>query len=255
MWDQGKAEVLIFDSNKVQYDQTRKADVTFIVVKEDHLPGEAVKANDWKQKGLISRFKFNQVITVPTGVYTYRQMLSTFLDRSSMLHAKTVFTSQEWCGQTSKTFLPDEKGLRLDFNSYWEGEGIGHMILPATDDILLYNSLPLVLRVMRLEQKGTTSISMLPDIVSNKVGKPRVVQAKLQFHGEKDELFLVEISWRQDEEQRRDRLWFDTKFPFPLRRWLQYDGSELRRKKKIMEDYWNFNGVKDEGRYTSSKSG
>jgi len=93
LWDDGRAEVSIYEAVEVRYAQPRTGQVVQILVKEDHLPGTWVKADDPSRAGLVPVLKFNWIFKVPTGVYSYEQMLSAFLRRSDLRLGRDVLPS------------------------------------------------------------------------------------------------------------------------------------------------------------------
>ncbi|MEE8585347.1 MAG: hypothetical protein V3T83_10895, partial [Acidobacteriota bacterium] len=125
-WYDGKAELNFYDAQIVAYGTPRRADkVVHILVSEDHVPSELVKANDWRRPGLLKVLKFNNMRTFQTGIYDYRQMMSVFFNVEDQHFAKMTFGSQEWCGSSFKEIVHFRGKSSFDFNTYWEGQGNG----------------------------------------------------------------------------------------------------------------------------------
>jgi len=246
-WDSGKAEILIFDAKEVHYGLPREANATFILVKEDHLKDQNVKADNWKKPGLIPRMKFNEVLTVPTGIYTYRQMLSVFFDRSDFRPAKLTFSSQEWCGQTFKEFLFTPAKILLEFNGYFENEAKGKREIPSSSKVYPYNSLPVLLRAMRPTEPKTVQLSLLSDIISNRIGNPEIFEATAKFYGRpKVGNAKVEVTWKNGTKTEKDRYEFDMAGLYPLQKFERSDGAIYTLRKRLEDDYWHHNRPGDE---------
>ena len=226
----------------MHYNAPRDSEIELILVKEDHLPSQNVKAEDWRQKGLVPRLKFNEVITFRTGIYTYRQMLSIYFNRSDLRPAKLSFSSQEWCGQTFKEFLFGPKKAHLSFNSYWENEAKGERDLDWIEGAYPYNALPVVLRAMRPNEKKSVQLHLLTDVISNKVGTPKLIDANANFLGLKDGNLVVEVQI----DGKKDQYQFSTDAMFPLLHIERGDGSHYQVEKRLVDDYWHHNRPGDE---------
>src|SRR5215471_10440891 len=99
VWDDGRAEYDVYSATERREGSVRPARVVHLIVKEPFDPRTRVKS---ERPGAVDVLKMNQVIDVPTGVYGYHQMLSTFWNRSTGAVVKTSFTSNDSCGNTFK---------------------------------------------------------------------------------------------------------------------------------------------------------
>lgn len=251
-WDRGKAEILLYQAKEKKYGIFRDAQITHVFVKEEHEPKKNVKAKNQRQKKIRTVLKFNSVRTIPTGIYTYREMATIFFTRESLDITKAVFSSQEWCGQTFKELVFDHGKISLQYDSYWNGEGKGKITFPKskTRGAIPYNALPLLLRTLRPHLPRTQPITLIPNLISNRVGNPKLTQAKIHFLGKtsiksqgiKREAFLVEVK----QEKKQDQFWFSTQHLFPLLRWERHDGAVYELQKRLVTDYWNKNRPEDE---------
>lgn len=253
-WDQGKAEILVFESQILREGSLRPAEVIQVIVKEDHLPQMNVKTEDWHKKGLVPRIKFNEILTVPTGVYTYRQVVSLFFDRADMRPKKAVVTSQEWCGQTYQELRLEPSRAVLDFSSYWEGEGKGSRTFALEDDLIPANAFPVFLRALDLTTAKTYSVSTFPDMISNRVGKPLPVTAaviveppeEITILGGKKKVVPVRVEWSLNSVSYKERFWFSKDGLHTLLRRQRADGGYDELKKRFVLDYWKYNRPGDE---------
>src|SRR5512146_577783 len=80
LWDDGRAEYDVYAATEVREGLPRPARVVHVIVKEPFDRRTRVKS---ERPGSIDVIKMNQVIDVPTGVYAYHQMQSTFWDRAT----------------------------------------------------------------------------------------------------------------------------------------------------------------------------
>ena len=103
-------------------------------------PDELVKADDWKQPGLLPVLKLNTVIEVPTGIYTYRQMVSVFFHRATLQNIKETLTSHEWCGNSFKELLNFNPHHSFRAHTYWDGMGEVTHPLPNDPALVFYDA-------------------------------------------------------------------------------------------------------------------
>ncbi len=250
-WFDGTAEINLYQATLVRYGQPRQADeVAHILVAEDHKPDLLVKADDWRQPGLVPVLKFNYVTSVRTGIYRYQQMLSFFFDRSDTHLAKMTLASHEWCGNSFKELVNFRGRSSYDFNTYWDGQGNGDFDVEFPSDLVVYESLPVQLRSLRWSAGLETSLHLLPPQLSSRVVEPRWHLARLTV-GDREELKVPAGTFSAwpvvlSHGGGKDRLWFETEFPHRMLRWQASSGDtfELDKSKKLA--YWQLSGPGDE---------
>jgi len=88
-------------------------------------------------------------------------------DEPMKLHKMTI-SSQEWCGNTYKVYTPFGGGYRINYNSYWDGEGSGEKIQEG--DFLFEDQLPFTLRMMDLQEGLSFNARLMQTQISAKVG-------------------------------------------------------------------------------------
>ncbi len=250
-WYDGKAELNFYDAQIVTYGTPRKTDkVVHILVTEDHVPADLVKANDWRSPGLLKVLKFNNMRTFQTGIYDYRQMMSVFFNIEDQHFAKMTFGSQEWCGGSFKEIVNFNGRSSFDFNTYWEGQGNGRYEVDFPRHLVLYDALPVQLRMLRWKTGLQTTMQLLPSQLSSRVKAPRVSEARLRVEEEQE----VEVPAgtfaayrvRVQSDWGEDRFWFEKAFPHRMlkRQTAAGDFFELGATKKLA--YWGLNRPGDE---------
>lgn len=95
-WDDGKAEVAIYDAVTTIYNKPRTHQFTIITVKEDFNSAFKVKTDDYDRSDLYPVMKVNRFARVETDNYPYQIMGSQFYHRKTpgQIH-KYTYTSQE----------------------------------------------------------------------------------------------------------------------------------------------------------------
>lgn len=250
-WFDGKAEINIYQSSVVKYGVPRQTDkVVHIIVSEKHKKDLLVKADNWREPGLIDVLKFNYLTTVQTGIYTYREMMSIFFDRANGHSAKMTFSSQEWCGQSFKEILNFDGRSSFCFDTYWDGQGKGEFEVDFPRDLVLYDALPVQLRMLNFRKNLSAEMSLLPTQISSKVQKPVVERAflkvripiQIQVPAGTFKVYPVTVEHRRG----TDRFWFETKFPHRLIKWESYAGNQYQLLKSEKLAYWQLNKPGDE---------
>lgn len=253
LWDDGRAEITVYEGTIERYGVARPLAARIIVVKEDMDMEQSVKSAAGPVEGRTRpMLKQNLIRDFRTGTYDYHQMCSTFLDRRSGNVAKLVMSSSEGCGITFVELLPSSHGWDRVSHSYWDGEGdstqhgidgeFGHPGTPM-------DALPLWLRRLDLESGQKFMAYLLPSQVSNRVASLRVMPWQIEIIGRADKNGLpVLVHDRSDPgASRTDRYWFDPVWPHPLVRFEGgADATVLTRVKTTRLAYWEKTAPGDE---------
>ncbi len=254
IWDDGRAEVNLYEAVEIRYGEQRPAQVAQIVVKEDLLPGSWVKADDWRQPGTVPVLKLNWVLDIPTGVYSYRQMVSVFLRRDDLALVKETLTSHEWCGNTWKGLQATPGGLRLEYRTYWEGEAEGSRALDWPAGAIAADSLPLLVRALPLDAAAARPVHLGeaplgPTLIGSRVGPVAAARAVFTLQGVGpvpgmpvgSEGAVVQV----DTGPGTHRFWVEIRPPHRLLRWERPDGAIYRLMRSRRLAYWDLNGPGD----------
>lgn len=254
----GQAEIAVYQGRILRYGHMRDAELTLVTVTEPVNPQERVKS----EGGLpaVPGLKQNQLLTFQTGVYPYRYMNTLLWNESTGRLIKASMSSQEWCGQTAKTFLPTGLVGRMEFSSYWEGEGQGSLavVIPPETGLsksILYDELPLLVRTTEAEH--FRELQMFPLLMSSQVYRPdwdiggrkrtpafepaswSVESVRANIQGNRD---AWKITVRHGPQQSlSDEFIIDKSPNRTLLSWKRYDGGELVLKRHTFSDYWNRN--------------
>jgi len=240
LWNDGNAEVSFYDAVDVKYGSPRTSRAVLIVVAEDMNRTELVKADHPEGEPRTLRvLKLNHLRSIPTGVYTYQQMLSLFLSAERLAPVKLTVTSHEWCGNSSVEWRSDRS--RLSLRSYFETVGDRDLPLPI-GDALFYDELPLKLRALDFSRTREARVSVVDTLFSNAPAPPRVRDATLRVSRGESGSTRVELQ----RDSGKDVFEFDAAFPHRLRRWDRADGGRLTLVDSRRFRYWEKNHPGDE---------
>lgn len=235
-WNQGKAEVQIYQAKIKRYGLTRKALVSMIFVKEPFDSKKMVKTN---QKADFNVLKMNYIRKIPTGIYQYYEMASCFFQIPDGSLIKYSQSSQDGCGITYRQFISKEKASTLETFSYFDDQGYSRDSIDS--QAVFYDSLPLYLRFYLDEPNR--QINLLPTFLSNKYQKPGIVKADINITSQKvfkiddqdfTDIYLLKLNY-QDKE---DLFVFRKKLPHTMLYWKMANGDTLTLAKDYFTSYW-----------------
>lgn len=252
-WHDGNAEVNFYEAVEFRYGEPRQADeAVLIFVKEDHLRDEQIKADNPRDADLPA-VKLNWVVQIPTGIYTYRQQASVFIDRETNLPFRQTFASHEWCGNVYKDLRrADDGGFTYSWSSYFEEDGDGETRVsrPGGDVPLLpADALPLYVRTAAEDH----TIAVLPSLRSIRAEADDFQPARATLRlGDTESINVpagefdarrVTIDYADG---RQDIFHLETADPRLILKMELSDGAtyELRLSRRI--DYWNRNAPADD---------
>ncbi len=237
LWDDGLAEVAIYDASRTVYNKVRHFDYTIITVKEDFNKAHNVKTDDYTRDDLFPVMKVNEFARIETDNYPYHYLTSVFVHRSRpwALHKLTA-SSQEWCGNTFKSITDASSVFRQHFNSYFDGQGEGSRELPK--NILIEDQLPYTLRALRFSDTLQFEANVLELQQTNKASEPLIYKAhiasiKTQVNGKP--AWQVKVQLDKD---KQNIYTFDARYPNHLLQQQTWDGRTLQLKKISRYAYW-----------------
>lgn len=248
-WDDGQAEVAVYDATREVYGQLRSFDYVYILVKESFNKKFQVKTDDYEQKDLYDVMKVNKFCRIETEAYPYHYLTSVFFkrERPEAVH-KLTNTSQEWCGNTAKSFTTEEGDdeMVFDFMSYWDGQGNGTEVIPKEpwfEDQLSYT-----LRTLKFTDSVRFEIELYPTQITNKADIPHAELATISVEaGTREELDSASAAYTQNSwkvEVARENgpdltYWFGREYPNYLLQMKSTDGRKLTLKSIVRDDYWS----------------
>ena len=145
-WGDNKAELAGYELTFPRYGQQRKGTAVTIFVTEPFSNSARVKADPGKHPpdDEFPVMKLNLVEDFPTGIYDYNLMTSVFVALRPVNNlpagtpTKVSFSAQEWCGHAYHQILVDEKQVRSQRHSYFDGEADADETLENRGPHVLY---------------------------------------------------------------------------------------------------------------------
>lgn len=242
LWNDGKAEVSVYEARDLRYGIPRTSRAVLIVVAEDLLANGLVKADRPRITPESRRvLKLNHVRDIPTGVYTYQQMLSAFLAADRLEPVKLTMTSHEWCGNSFAEWRVDRASLAI--RSYFEEPGDVDLAL-TPGDAVFYDTLPLTLRGLDFERTRSGTIRVIGSVFSSRPLPPTTEPARLDVTRPALAPPVYRVSVKRG--AQTDVFDFETSFPHRLVRWDRADGGSLQRILSRRSRYWEENAPGDE---------
>lgn len=244
VWDDGKAEVAVYASDRVIYGQERTGDAVFITVKEDFNAATYTKADPpYAGKDLLPVLKLNIASGYRTENYPYHFLTSVFVNRNDVRDLyKLTTSSQEWCGNTFKMIRTWDGPPELHYHSYWEDQSDGAYPIPASDARLLEDQIVISLRSLPFAPGYREAVTFVRSFIGNRAPEPDVLPAAVEVVGR--EAVTVPAgtfgAWRVTitGEGLEQTCWFEASHPNILLRWESGDGRSLSLKQRERRTYW-----------------
>lgn len=239
-----KAEFNIYDAQISRYGVPRPTEVLHILVREPMDPRQFVKPENPNQPDAIQVLKLNQILHVPTGLYVYQQMHSSFwrVDNTQLL--KFSLTSNDSCGNTYKEARREGAGFAYDYHTYWDGMAGGKETVAVPANGYFYDELPWLVRTMDFSKPSTPfEVQLAGSTINSKKDAFAFKPAKVSFKSTEREIDVA-----VEHAGGSDRFVLDRDFPHLLRSWNAADGSRLKMKRSLRVAYWNYNKPGDRER-------
>ena len=249
LWDDGRAEVSLYDARRPQYGKSESYQAVFIVVKEDFDRELLVKADPpYEGKQLIPVLKLNAVHSYWTANYPYHFLASVFVRRDDPTAlVKLTVGSQEWCGNTFKEVKLSGGRPELHAHTYFDGEGDTTRPLDLRPGDLFEDQLPLALRAMpfahALESGLEVRRRILPSLIGNNLRRPLdPVEAVIRVTGEETVATGAGrlAAWKVSVEmgELKQTWWFEKAAPHALLKMESSDGRAWLLKARARQPYW-----------------
>ncbi len=248
-WDEGLAEVCLYDGQIIKYGILRDSTLELISVREHFDPEKLVKTSSPTKKTVIPIMKINIVKRTRTGIYEYVQMASVFINRDSGRLEKLSCVSSEWCGNSFALFENRPPAAGLILSNYMDDMGTSQIPNPIGDGNIFYDQL---VPYLRQHLHGLEAGRQFPIIKSLLTNKPAyltdtatiesVRKTIIRAGGRRYRAYDIAVGIGK----RTERF---TLADTPERTLLQWrsDASEYYRLRKVtFLDYWNRNRPGDE---------
>ncbi len=242
-WNDGKAEFNIYGAELVREGAPRQGEILHILVREPFDPKQLVKPNDPNQAGALQVLKLNQVMSVPTGLYTSQQMHSNFwrVDDAKLL--KFSLTSGDSCGNTYKEARREGDQFVYEYRTYWDGMARGQENVAVPANGYFYEELPFLVRTIDFAKPEPFEIQLAGSVMGSKKDTFIFQPAKVSFTANERS---IEVT--VEHARGADHFTLDRQFPHLLREWKAADGSHLKLKRNLKVDYWNYSKPGDRER-------
>lgn len=243
IWDDGLAEVAVYDAHWNIYGKDRTFGARLITAKEAFDMDRHVKADPpYEGRSIRDVLKENLIMEIQTENYPYRFLRTVFVsheDPASLV--KETVGSQEWCGNTFQEYRSWTSPTSREFHSYFDGEGDGVENIDLRPNDLFRDQL---FSTLRFTADDTTEkrIRLWPSLVTNRAKPMRPLEGVLRRSGP-ETIRAAGRDWscrRFDIEAEglNESYWFSADDSRVLVRYESSDGSAFLLKEIQRRDYW-----------------
>jgi hypothetical protein len=242
-WDQGLAEVCLYEGKQLKYGAMRDTMVSIITVREHFDPEKLVKTRPSKEKEVLNVMKQNFTRETRTGVYKYNQMASAFVLRDSAELVKMSAVSQEWCGNSFVLWEKRGEQSELFLSNYMDDKGRERK--KVSPKVILREELILYLRqhLASIEQ-GQSWEMAYPLMTNNPVYRKQTIRVAELAERKIEEKKGVAVTLETENGLTETYVFQNTELR-PLLSWENSKGEMLILKKRMWLDYWNKNQPSD----------
>lgn len=259
-WGDGKAEIDAYALTQPRYGQQRQGELVLIYVAETFTAAQRVKS-DGGHKDEYPVLKLNQSRHFQTGIYDYRTMSSAWARLDGRLPRglapKLTLSVQEWCGHVWSQLLVDPPSMRWIEHSYFDGSGDRELKLPARDDGVMADLLPILLRGFLGElvpPGGSITVPYLPSLLDARLDHVEPAWTEATIHRAERTTYLERSTgsyyaetWTVAVKGGHTTTWFvQASDPHLILGWLRSDGEEAVLTGTLREVYWKEHDPGDE---------
>ncbi len=247
-WDDGLAEVALYEGTLIRYGTPRAASLEVVTVREHFHPEKLVKTRPGKGENVLPVMKTNMMRRVRTGVYEYVQMASVFQNRENGRLLKLSCVSAEWCGNSFALYESRGEGGRLVLSNYMDDRGTSILEIQAGKAIFHEELLPWLRQNLDTVRAGTR-FRIIGSLLSNNpvygetdavILEKKTTPAPARLHGGTGTAVVLRIG------RETETFLFADDALHTLLRWKNGSGESFELRKKIFMDYWNRNRPGDE---------
>jgi hypothetical protein len=259
-WHDGRAELNGYRLTVNRYGQPRTGHAVLIFVTEPFSRSKRVKLDDPSRdpSDTVDVLKLNLVRDFQTGIYDYDTMTSVFSRSGDFAPLKISFTSGEWCGHVYEELRFDDRRVKAQVFSYFEGESTQREL--KRPDGVAEDNLFIRLRGLRgafLEPGETIEVPYLPGAFHRRLAhRPLDWTTAVIERAPADErvevpagTFSAARYTVKTGDGREGRFWIEQAYPHRIVRWEwgpggAADSGELTG--TVREKYWQLSGNGDE---------
>ena len=264
-WGDNKAEIAGYQLTTPRYGEPRKGTAVTIFVTEPFANSVRVKADPGKHPPAdeFPVMKLNLVEDFPTGVYDYNLMTSVFVALRPINNlpagtpTKVSFTAQEWCGHVYHQILVDEKLVRGQRHSYFDGEADAEEKLENRAGALYEDAVLLWARGLAgpfMEPGESRDVDLLRSVKLVRLNHVpmRWERARLTRKGEREQVTVpagtfdaevrtVEVSGADERARRTWTIYVERAHPHRIVKWTRSDGEQAELLAAERMTYWQMN--------------
>lgn len=240
VWNDNRAEVAVYDAERVVEGKIRKYQNQLIVTREDLRDDTLVKADDPKKQKTIRTFKLNLIDKFEADNYPYAFLTSVFVEAEDLRKVvKMTIGSQEWVGNIFKIY----RGGELTWHSYKDGEATQTVRLELGENDYFEDQLVLALRGLPFKKDTSMKMRVWDSLANNQGVAPSVQDVVLTVADEETlrGRFGSLPTWKVVLQYPNgvDTYWFEKASPNVLVKMETRDGRKRLLYARARWSYWD----------------
>jgi hypothetical protein len=244
VWFDGLAEVSVYEATRDRYGVPRRFEARLIVVSEEFDPVTLVKSDRPRAEGVLPVLKVHLMYDVPTEPYSYHFASSVFVDRRDPFVAwKLTATANEWCGITTHHLSLGTRPARLQWHSYFDGEGDADVALDWPAQAVTEEQLLVAVRGLAFSEGLEVPLQVLSRLTEDHARMPSLRAGTLRVgaaHEVADAAGTMHPAWPVTVDLPQGRLLYEVEVNSPHRVILHEapGGLTMRLRESERWAYW-----------------
>jgi hypothetical protein len=256
------AEISTYKTIQPRYGELRKAFTVLVFVPEVIHKSTRIKVEDFGKSmpdDRIQTVKLNRVLRFTTGIYDYAVMTSTFaalgpaLGRPAFYPLKISISVTEWCGNFFEDLLTDGKGAHRSMHSYFEAEGDKLDYIPAAENDLYEDDIPVLIREFEgefMHNGDKKEFNIMPALWQSRITHEPLAYQKGWIKKEEalrteNGTSILTYKWTWEVGARTEEYWVEKSYPHHILIWKGSDGEQGELMRTDILPYWVLHANKD----------
>lgn len=246
IWKDGRAEVSIYESEKIMDGKPKKFREQILTVREELKESDLIRVSTTSKEKTIQVFKQNIVQQIETENESSSYLTSVFVkEKDPSQVVKISVGAQDWNGHAYKILKVLDKGgeASLDIQAYLPGDQNKAERLALLEEDLFEDQLALALRSLPMKVGFSKKVRLWESISNNHAIVPLVTEAIIEVQGE--ELIhchagafpSIEIAVHRG--NLTDTYWFEKATPNILTKMVTSDGRKRILYARARWSYWD----------------
>jgi hypothetical protein len=230
-WRDGKSEIDFYNADYARDGQRYPTELLMVFTPDFVDPKLLTRPDDPKQNGMLPVIRMHQAAAIPRGLLVEQRSVDALWRMDFMALARLTFAGSDGTGPIFRSVTENRDGNAITWKYSADSyrSKTEKTVASPNGTVVLYDELPLRVRTIDFtKSSGSFEIQLAPAIASSKeedlAFKPATISYKVSERA-------IDVEVKQ--EAATDHFLVDRDFPFLVREWKAFDGSQFKLKNSI----------------------